>query len=167
MIGDSSHTRGYVLSSSHHNLTSRNDSENYQVKIKAPRFDGSTSMSQEQSSPTCNEELPPTFAELTDEREKFVCNQMPIVYPKYKYQKHLPSFEDINQRSTEDKYKLQTDLIEKKLAELKARELELEAKSGRALKQQANNEPELAENSPILIISNSVEGHHEQNRGHD
>jgi transketolase len=111
--------------------------------------------------------MPPTFADLADDREKFVCNQMPITYPKYKYQKHLPSFEDINQRSTDEKYKLQTDLIEKKLAELKARELELEAKSGRALKQLTNNEPELVENSPILIISNSVEGHHEQNRGHD
>ena len=49
------------------------------------------------------------------------------------------------------------------MAELKARELELEAKSGRALKQ-ANNEPELLGNSAIMIMGNSVESTHEHNR---
>ena len=71
-----------MLSSSQQNLASWNNSENLQVKIKAPQFDGSTSMSHEQSSPTCNDELQPTF-HYAD--EKFVCNQMPIAPPRYKY----------------------------------------------------------------------------------
>ena len=51
------------------------------------------------------------------------------------------------------------------MAELKARELELEASGNLAHKHYAKNEPELAvDNSPILIIGNSVESHHEQTR---
>lgn len=51
------------------------------------------------------------------------------------------------------------------MAELKARELELEASGNLAHKHNVKNEPELAvDNSPILIIGNSVESHHEQTR---